>query len=1119
LYAERGVYRPGETVHMSALVRDAKAVAVGELPVTFIVSKPDGTEHSKVSITGDVFGGYQFDIPISGAARSGNWSVRAILDDETQRIGHGNFQVEDFVPQRIRAKLMVEKTFAEPGETFEALVDSAFLYGAPAAGLKGEMTVTVNRNPQPFEGYESYAFGLVQEDFYQEQLAQTSFETDAEGQAPVTVDLTKLPQNSHPLRLEMLASVFDVSGRPVYAGWTIPLRTRDVEVGLRRAKDAPFDENGDSAFEAVALDKEGKPVTDRGLHYEWFREVVEYTWYQQGGRWNTRTTIFDESLAEGDVTTDARGMARFERVLGQGRYRVEVRDKDGTSIASQRFFIGWWSSGASPNAPDQLELTVDADDLTSGDKVKAFVKAPFAGTAYVAVLGDGVLWTKSFDLPEEGREFEFKPEKSWAPGAYLTVTAYRPDVAAPSRLPIRAMGFKWLTVDRASHEATVSFDLPETVVPRQSVTLPFEVKGLKGQRQKMRLTIAAVDEGILQLTDFASPNPGNHYLSQRALGYTIRDIYGQLIKPMEGARGNLRTGGDKMMRPMTEAEMKAQDENAQGNTTRVVKTVALYHKEIDVGADGQGTLTLELPDFNGRLRLMAVAYGASVVGQGDDELIVRDPVVADVLLPRFLAPGDKAEAPLTLHNLTDVEKLLKWSVTATSGVTVLDRANGQIKLKAKEQTEVTLPIAASDLGDAKITLRVTAEGLDDVERSWDIAVRPAQPFVTTREMVKLQPGETAGKLSGYDAFLESTLRGTFTLATRPEFDVPELLEALDRYPYGCTEQTVSRALPLLYFGDVAEEYGKDFDSTSLHLRVDQAIARVMAHQTYDGSFAIWSSAGEARPWLTAYAVDFLTRAQEKDFDVSPAGYAHAVKWLKDYAVNERGEDYSRAYAFYVLARIGEMRASDLRYYAENDGGKQRTRLAYGHVAAALAILGEKKLAEDFFVKAIKTRRPISWNGIYDYGSDMRDASALAALISETLPDANRVLELAETIEEYRFNRRYMSTQEQAWLLLATNAIATAPGAEMTVEVDGETWGPRAEAARWSLGEAARIGDMTVINKGSAPVRFIQSLRGVPSEALPTEAKGFEIARTYFDVDGNIVDPAKAKQHDLMVVLI
>lgn len=376
LYPERGVYRPGETVYMSALVRDAKAVAQGDIPLTFVTKKPDGTELSRQTLSGDIYGGYQFEIPISEAARSGNWYVSAFLDDEDTSVGFANFQVEDFVPQRIRARLLSERLFASPNESFQVEVESEFLYGAPAADLSGDMDISVNRDPKPFKDYESFSFGLVQEEFYSDKIGKQSFVTDAEGKAPVQVDLSNVPESSYPLRLELLASVYDVSGRPVYAGWAVPLRARSVEVGLRRDKEMSFAENEESGFEVIALDALGNPSKERTLVYEWIREEYDYAWYQQGGAWRSRTTVYDESLATGEVTTDNSGMAKIARSLGQGRYRIEVRDKDGAAISSQRFFIGWWSSGDKPNAPDQLELTVDKTDLSSGEKVKAFVKAP-----------------------------------------------------------------------------------------------------------------------------------------------------------------------------------------------------------------------------------------------------------------------------------------------------------------------------------------------------------------------------------------------------------------------------------------------------------------------------------------------------------------------------------------------------------------------------------------------------------------------------------------------------------------------------------------------------------------------------------------------------------------------
>ena len=469
-----------------------------------------------------------------------------------------------------------------------------------------------------------------------------------------------------------------------------------------------------------------------------------------------------------------------------------------------------------PNVPDALELSLEKVDLDAGERLKAFVRAPFAGTAAIAVMSDRLHHSESVDLSADGAEIDIAVKPEWGAGAYLMVTAFRPEAGKPSLLPVRAMGLAWFAIDRADRTLQVAIETPDVARPRQTVSVPLEVTGGSAQDGKLRLTLAAVDEGILQLTNFHTPDLADHYLGQRRLGIEIRDLYGRLIRPAEGRRGAVRSGGDV-----------ASLENIQGSTTRTVKTIAIYQREIEVEG-GHATVTLDLPDFNGRLRLMAVVYGADAVGAGEADLVVRDPVAAELLLPRFLAPGDEAEATLSLHNLTGEATTFRATLHASGGVALGDDAAFDIQLDDQERGEVSLVLTGAEVGDGNFTLRVEAPGLAAIEREWDIAIRPAQPYITARAVTYLEA--EASLTYGPDAlaaFLPGTTTASLTITARPEFNVPELLETLRHYPYGCTEQAISRALPQLYFAEMLRRWDRDGDDLAIRRRIDQAILRVL----------------------------------------------------------------------------------------------------------------------------------------------------------------------------------------------------------------------------------------------------------------------------------------------------
>jgi len=1127
MYTDRGVYRPGETVKLSALLRDTDSKAIKNLPITFRIQKPDGSILKEELITGDDLGGYQLDIPISAAAIPGQYSADVYLEKPSSSFGYVDFQVQDFVPQRIRAKLKTDLTWMDAAQPEKLNLQADFLYGAPAKDLKVESHLSLKKNPVPFADYKKFRFGLVEDDFFGKTLSPQTHKTDAQGKAVIDVKIDDLPDTSNPLLVYVNSSVFDIGGRPVNARIAIPLRTRDVEVGLRQTFSGRLEKGDEATFQIVALDKDGKPIANRKIDYELVKEDYYYTWFRSGNSWNSQQNIYDTAVTNGEITTDQNGLANISHAMENGRFRINIQDQDGSSAASQRFYVGWWSRSTRPNVPDELELSLKNKRLNDGDLLKAFIKAPFAGKAIIMVVNDQIRLSQNIDLPAEGREIDVLVDKDWGPGAYLSVTAFRPDAGKISKLPVRSMGLAWFDIDHDRRSAKITIDTPKTVIPRQTLTLPVKAKGINLAGKKMKLTIAAVDEGILGLTGFESPDPIDHFLGQRRLSLDIADLYGRLIKPVLGIRGKIRTGGDSALRLadtqeiMVTAAKRESDENATGVQTKTVKTVALFHKDIQLDENGEGSVTLDLPDFNGRLRLMTVSYGEDVVGHGESHLIVRDPVVANVSLPRFLSPGDQAQSILSLHNLGGEKRRFEINLDHNKGLSIDGQKSITVDLENNKRFEQALSLSADMIGDSQISLTVKSDGLPDIERSWDIAVRPAQQFVTKRQVAFLNQGEsTTLSRDQVKEFLQDTVKTSLSLTDRPDFNVPALLDSLSLYPYGCAEQTTSRALPLLYFADVAQSWGKEYDPLNIQRKMDKAIRRLLNMQKADGSFGVWRATGETHPWLTAYVFEFLSRAQERNYHVPKAAYNLTREWLADY-VNDRKYEHPHvmAYAHYVLARLGDIQPSEVRYFADQAGQNIRTRMGFGHLAAALTLTGEQKMAEDYFARALRTSRDKILLHFWDYGSDLRDGAALAALMAEAAPNSKRLLKISAALEKEFDRRQYFSTQEEAWLLLATHALSHHTKDGFQVAIDDKEIPVSTKTLRYQLTSSDLEKSINIKNLSRHPIRAIQSYRAVPRNPLPPVRNGFEITRSFFTTTGEKVDLNNIKQNDLIVVVI
>jgi uncharacterized protein YfaS (alpha-2-macroglobulin family) len=425
VYSERGVYRPGETVYLSALLRDAKSEAKAGLPLTVKVVRPGGAEAFNETLVGDDLGGYAFELPLSAAARAGEWVASAYLDPDGSSVGATTFQVEDFVPPRLEADLTSKAPWLVPGTESEILLTGRFLYGPPAADLETEARLTLLADPRPFPDYADYSFGLVQEEYRPQRQEIETGKTNAQGELAIPIALRQVPDTSHPLAVSLQTSLLDEGGRPVHAVLRLPLRVREVEVGLRARFAGNLGDGQEAVFDLVALDRAGQTVAGRRVHYEWVREIYDYNWYRQDGEWRYRATVYDEVVATGELRLDDDGRGTLAQHVDYGRYRLDVFEPDSGSAVSQRFWAGWWYRPSAPDVPDALELSLEKTELRDAETLQAFVRAPFAGTALVAVMSDRLHHSLSIDLPLEGTEVTLPVDADWGQGAYLMVTAFR----------------------------------------------------------------------------------------------------------------------------------------------------------------------------------------------------------------------------------------------------------------------------------------------------------------------------------------------------------------------------------------------------------------------------------------------------------------------------------------------------------------------------------------------------------------------------------------------------------------------------------------------------------------------------------------------------------------------
>ncbi|HEY5216125.1 MAG TPA: alpha-2-macroglobulin family protein, partial [Pseudolabrys sp.] len=798
--------------------------------------------------------------------------------------------------------------------------------------------------------------------------------TDATGKATFSVKLDKLPATSRPLEAQITVSMAESGGRAVERKLTLPIAPDAPMIGVKPAFSGRSLADGANAdFDVVMVAADGKALAQSGLRYELLKVETRYQWYRQNGQWEFEPVKRTERIANGTFNAVADKPARLSLPVKWGRYRLEVSSGEANgAITSLSFDAGFYAE-SSADTPDLLEVALDKTDYKPADVINVAVTATTPGRLTLNVFTDRLVASQSEDVPAGTAKLKMTVGKDWGTGAYLVATLRRPLDAPAQRMPGRAIGVQWFGIDRSGRTLALDMKLPSTLRPNSALTVPIKLAGLSAG-EEARIVVAAVDVGILNLTNYKPPAPDDYYLGQRRLTAEVRDLYGQLIDGMQGARGAIRSGGD-----IGGAELTG--------SPPTQAPLALYSGIVSVGPDGTAQVNFDIPAFAGTVRVMAVAWSKDKVGKATSDVVVRDPVVLTATLPRFLRTGDHGQLQFELDNVEGTAGDYGVAVSADGSVKIDGDKPQTLKLAGKQRDRVTVPVAAVGSGSSTISVSVTGPNGFALARAFALDVRPATQILTRRSVRGLAKGETLTLSKDLFAdFVPGTGRVGLSVAVSTSLDAATLLNSLDRYPFGCSEQIASRAMAMLYVNELAAQARLAPDG-EIDARIKDAVSRLLARQGSNGSFGLWSVGGDDA-WLDAYVTDFLTRARERNFEIPPAAFTLALDRLRNYVASapEPGKDGGRelAYALYVLARNGAAPVGDLRYIADVKLADVATPIGKAQIAAALGMLGDKARADRVYLAALDSiaPKPTLDLGRADFGSALRDAAALVTLASE-----------------------------------------------------------------------------------------------------------------------------------------
>jgi uncharacterized protein YfaS (alpha-2-macroglobulin family) len=694
LTTDRGAYRPGETIHLTALVRDTQARAIDGLPLTARLLRPDGVEAARLVSTDGLAGGHVMALPLGLDVPRGVWRIEVLADPDAPPLASHTVLVEDFVPERIDFDLSLTADGpVDPASPPLLQIEARHAFGPPAAGLALSGSVTVTATPE-LEGWPGFLFGRHDQSVdAQRRPLDGGLQTDADGRLTAPLPLDRLVLENRPYALAVDATLVDGSSRPVERDLTRALRPPGPVVGIRPGFDGALPENAEATFDLVLVGPDGGAMPGE-LRWQVDRVETRYQWFSQDGSWYWEPVSQRQRVAEGVVGSADAGRARAEgpaRIavpVTWGRHELRVTHENASpASASLAFTAGWYAAATARETPEMLEVSLDAAGYAPGDVARLRIVPEGAGVALVSVLADRVIDTRLVAVDGE-TVVELPVTDEWGVGVYVTASLIHPS-DGPEHVPARSLGLAHAAVEPGDRLLETVLLAPAEMHGRERLEVTLELPDLPDG--PAYATVAAVDLGALTLTGFESPDPTGHYFGQRSLGVAIRDLYGRLIDARAGAMGEVRSGGGA-----------DGDEAARSGPLPAEDVLALFSGPVEL-VDGRAEVGFDLPAFQGTVRVMAVVWTADAVGQADADVLVRDPVVLQPSLPRFMTPGDASRLRLELTHVSGPAGEMALEV---EGHGVFD-VPATVTLAEGERAVLDLSLWPTELGDHGYRIALT----------------------------------------------------------------------------------------------------------------------------------------------------------------------------------------------------------------------------------------------------------------------------------------------------------------------------------------------------------------------------------------------------------------------------
>jgi uncharacterized protein YfaS (alpha-2-macroglobulin family) len=1114
IYAERDIYRPGEKVNYAVVLRDRLWKSPGDIPIKMKFLLPNGKELKSFRKNVNEEGAAEGNIDISVSAITGSYTLEVYTSNDIL-LGSKSFSIEEFVPDRIKVSTKTDKASLRPGESTTLSINAMNFFGPPASNRNYETEIQVRQKYFSAEKFNEYSFSLANQSSFSDKDNREG-KTDNEGNASESFVVKDNYANMGLLQANFYTTVFDETGRPVSRLASLDIYTQDVFYGIKDDWFYYYPLNQPVRFPMVAVNKEGAGITSTAK-IEVIKHEYRTVLTKSGDYFRYESQKEDKQMIETEVSIGKDFVYNYTP-RSPGDYEVRVYKPGATTYVSRSFYSygSWGGDNNSFEVSNEGNVNIDLNKRSfyTGDTVDAHFTTPFSGRMLVTFETDHVISYQYVDVEKRDASIKFLVKGDHVPNFYITATLVKPHEVSDIPLTV-AHGYQSVKVEEKSRKIAVDIVAAKSVRSRthQKVT----VKATPGSY----VTLAAVDNGVLQVSGFETPDPYNYFYQKKALQVSAYDLYPLLFPELRATLSS--TGGDGEL---------SMDKRVNPMPAKRIKIVSYWSGLAKANGSGEANFEFDIPQFSGEVRLMAVAYKDQSFGSGENTMTVADPIVISTALPRFLSPGDTITVPVTLSNTTGKASEVKAALNLQGPFKIIGANAQSLTLNAKSEGRAVFQVAADPaIGVGKISVLVNGMGEKFTDET-EMSVRPPSTLQKQTGFGSVAGGSSQNIVIGVSDFIPSSVNYQLVVSRSPALELADQLKWLVEYPYGCTEQTVSAAFPQLYYGDLADLMQTNRQNKgNANSNILEAIRKIKMRQLYNGAVTLWDGEDKENWWATIYAAHFLIEARKAGFDVDNSlletmlGYIsnrlknkELITYYYNRNQNKKIAPKEVAYGLYVLALAGRANVPAMNYYKASPA-----ILALDSrylLSAAYAAAGDKRSFTAMLPSSFSGEESIAQTGGSFY-SDVRDESiALNALIDAD-PGNAQIGVMAKHVADKLKARYWLSTQERGFSFLALGKMAKAANkADVTadIKVNGKTIA-KVENGQWKGDKnALKATNVEIVTNGNGRLYYFWQAEGISASGSYKEEDSYlKVRKRFYDRFGKPITGNTFKQNDLVIV--